>query len=81
MQTTVEYNPEGGELEPSSHTTESRDDTGAGTDAPPDTGQMFDPSSTIDATSKACSIPSSVVSRSLPEWIRENSQGVSEKKK
>lgn len=78
-QTMVEYNPEGGEQGPPSYMTESSDDMRAGADAPSDIEQTFDPSTTIDVTSKSCSIPSSVVSRSLPEWIRENSQGVSEK--
>lgn len=77
-QTTVEYNPEGEEQGPPSYTTEPGDDMRAGASAPADTGQMLDPSSTIDVPSKACLTPSSMVNRSLPEWIQESSQSVSE---
>ena len=42
--------------------TKSRDDIRARADG---LGQTFDPSATVDVTSKACSIPSSVVYKSF----------------
>lgn len=75
-ETSIEFDSEGEEQGESSHdiTAEPQGGVGEAAAAPPNTSsQSLDPNSTTNVAPKTSSISSSLVNRSLPNWIRESS--------